>query len=242
MRIFRQVFYGIYSAGVACFSSLQAFVVFVPPPPLTLQSRGSPKAALLVPSALRAPAPPHFHVRPHRDCYPMNRLLAYHPPKSVSHGHGSKARNALKAWSATQDFLTHHVLAELSPHLKLTVWGENQWNDNAVTEATVQEASAAFGPSSNVSGIFHNWELPASMLDTALEFAFADSERPKQTLGPVSLHFSYSLTWKALPTPSPRSSGQLFQRGCCLGVSIGGRKVFFNRLFCSARHRKIRNS
>ena len=32
---------------------------------LTLQSRGSPRAALLVPSALRTPAPPHFHVRHH---------------------------------------------------------------------------------------------------------------------------------------------------------------------------------
>jgi hypothetical protein len=30
--------------------------------PLTLQSRGLPQAALVVPSALRAPAPPHFHV------------------------------------------------------------------------------------------------------------------------------------------------------------------------------------
>jgi hypothetical protein len=30
---------------------------------LTLQSRGSPQAALVVPSALRAPASPHFHVR-----------------------------------------------------------------------------------------------------------------------------------------------------------------------------------
>jgi hypothetical protein len=31
-------------------------------PGLTLQSRESPQAALVVPSALRAPAPPHFHV------------------------------------------------------------------------------------------------------------------------------------------------------------------------------------
>ena len=30
---------------------------------LTLQSRGQPKATLLVPSALRAPAAPHFYVR-----------------------------------------------------------------------------------------------------------------------------------------------------------------------------------
>jgi hypothetical protein len=30
---------------------------------LTLQSRGSPQAALVVPFALRAAAPPHFHVR-----------------------------------------------------------------------------------------------------------------------------------------------------------------------------------
>jgi probable phosphoglycerate mutase len=75
---------------VTCFSFTRAFVVLIPAPPLTLQSRGSPQAALVVPSALRAPASPHFHVR-----HFMEQLILVR--------HGVTANNAARLIQGTQD-------------------------------------------------------------------------------------------------------------------------------------------
>ena len=160
----------------------------------------------------------------------QSEFVAYHPPKTVSHGHGAKARNAKKAWVATQEFLSKHTNAILSPILKVTVWGSSEWTDTAVCEQTIAEGTVAFGCPPEVSGMFNVWELPNSCLSEALAFAFKDDERPKQQLGPVSLSIWYSFEWKTLP-PVPRGAESTFRRSCRLGVSIGGRKCFIQPTF-----------
>jgi hypothetical protein len=156
-------------------------------------------------------------------------LVAYHPPKSVSHGHGPKARSTRKAWKTIQEFLVEHTIAELRSPLKLMSWGASQWNDPALVEAVRAEASEIFGAPTSISGEFFNWELPIARLAEALEFAFTDDTRPKQALGPVGLYISYSFTWKNMPNPAAPS--EHFRRGNWLGISVGGRRVFIQPTF-----------
>jgi len=158
-------------------------------------------------------------------------FVAYHPPKSVSHGHGSRARNAKRAWAATEEFISKHTNATLGPALRVTVWGPSEWTDAAVCEKAIDEGILAFGSSPTVSGIFNVWELPNASLPQALEFAFKDEERPKQQLGPVGLSFWYSFEWKSLPPVSRGADSSHFARGCHLGVSVGARKCFIQPTF-----------
>jgi hypothetical protein len=158
-------------------------------------------------------------------------VIAYHPPKSVSHGHGPRARSVRKAWDATQDFLGRNTTAELRSPLKLSIWGPSQWTDQAVVDAVRSEAAALFGQPTSISGEFHSWELPIERLDEALEFAIADEVRPEQSLGPVRLFVSYSFAWRAMPNPPSSRPSEHFGRGNWLGVSVGGRKVFIQPTF-----------
>jgi len=160
----------------------------------------------------------------------LDELVAYFPPKSVGHGHGSRIRDARKVWRATQQFLEIHAHAELTEPLKLTVWGASEWTDKAVSEEALEEATTLFKSAPKVSGIFSNWELPRSALSDAIEFAFRDEQRAKQSIGPVALYLSYRIEWKALPPPV-RRKGEHYFHGTKLGVSIGGRKMFFQPTF-----------
>lgn len=156
--------------------------------------------------------------------------IAYHPPKSVSHGHGPRARSARKAWDATLAFLELNTVSELRSPLKLTIWGPSEWTDRAVVEAARADAARLFGAPTSISGEFHNWELPTERMSEALEFAFRDEERPKQSLGPVSLYVSYTFSWKTMPNLTFKPT-EHFGRGNWLGVSIGGRRVFLQPTF-----------
>lgn len=156
-------------------------------------------------------------------------VIAYHPPKSASHGHGPRARSTRKAWGAIQEFLAAHTISEPRSPLRLMSWGATQWTDPALVEAVRTEATEIFGAPTSLSGEFCNWELPVARLAEALEFAFADDARPKQALGPVGLHVSYSFRWKNLPNPSVPT--EHFGRGNWLGVSLGGRRVFIQPTF-----------
>ena len=161
-------------------------------------------------------------------------MIAYHPPKSVSHGHGSRVRGTRKAWEATQTFLREETAAELRLPVKLMLWGPSQWTDQAVVLQTRESANEEFGAPTTISGEFHNWELKADDLATALEFAIADDERPRQSLGPVSLYVSYSFSWRTMPNPPPGETTQFFGRGSSMGVSVGGRRVFVQPTFLFA--------
>jgi hypothetical protein len=156
-------------------------------------------------------------------------VIAYHPPKSRSHGHGPRTRGTREAWKSIQDFLVGHTIAELHSPLKLMSWGASQWTDSALVETVRAEATELFGAPTAISGEFFNWELPVARLSEALEFAVADDARPKQALGPVGLYVSYSFTWKNLQTPSAPS--QHFRRGNWLGISVGGRRVLIQPTF-----------
>lgn len=158
-------------------------------------------------------------------------LLAYLPPKSVSHGHGPRARSPRKAWAATQTFLNKHATAQLRSPLKLHVWGHDQFTDPVIVESTLAEANEAFGPPTSVSGIFNEWELPSSRLDDALEFAFADDKRPKQPLGPVGLYISYSFEWREMPNPNRSQLSAQFKSGNQIAVALGGRRAFILPVF-----------
>jgi len=79
--------------------------------------------------------------------------VVYAPPNSASHGHGSRARSARKAWSAVQAFLSDHTVAELQPPIKLTVFAPNPWNDAGGAQATINEAVNMFGAPSGTSGM-----------------------------------------------------------------------------------------
>jgi hypothetical protein len=158
-------------------------------------------------------------------------VIAYHPPKSVSHGHGPRERGVRKAWDATQAFLRSNTKAELRSPVKLGIWGPSQWTDQAVVVAVRNEAAKCFGQPTSISGEFHNWELPIGRVDEALEFAIADEERPKQLLGPVRFFVSYSFVWQTMPNPPPSKPSEHFGRGNWLGVSVGGRKVFIQPTF-----------
>lgn len=158
-------------------------------------------------------------------------MIAYHPPKSVSHGHGPRARSARKAWDSVQSFLHQQTTAEMRAPVKLMLWGPGQWTDRAIVESVRAEAAEHFGQPTSISGEFYNWELPIARADEALQFALADEQRPKQQLGPVSLHVWYSLSWLALPNPPTDRSSEHVGRGSRLGVSVGGRKVFIQPTF-----------
>src|ERR1700730_16440440 len=129
--------------------------------------------------------------------------IVYSPPKAMAHGHATRHRNPRRAWEAIQGFLARHTInSELSDCVSLEVTWYDQWNDREVTTATQAEAAAQFGPP-RVSGGCHKWALPVDHLNEALEFAFADDRRPKQSLGPVSLYFTYIFAWRDLPNPLP---------------------------------------
>lgn len=156
-------------------------------------------------------------------------LLAYHPPKSVSHGHGPRARTARKAWDATQEFLNRQTVAVLHTPIKLSVFGPSQWTDASLVELVRSEAEARFGEP-EISGEFHNWALPVEQLGTALDFAFADEGRPTQSLGPSRLFVAYSFEWRTMPNPQTISK-EHFGRGNWLGVSLLGRRVVIQPTF-----------
>lgn len=160
--------------------------------------------------------------------------IAYHPPKSVSHGHGSRVRGTRKGWAATQAFLQTHTKSEIRLPLKLMIWGPSQWTNEAVVAEARQAANHRFGAPTNISREFHNWELGTNELPAALEFAFADDECPKQPLGPVSLYVSYSFEWRSMPNVPAGEPTQHFGRGNFMGVSIGGRRVFIQPTFLFA--------
>ncbi len=113
----------------------------------------------------------------------------------------------------------------------MTIWGPSQWTEAAVVEATRAEAAKKFGPATTISGEFYNWDLPTAKLDEALDFAFEDESRPKQSLGPVRLYMSYSIAWKSLPNPATDTHGEHFASGSFLGLSVGGRKLFLQPTF-----------
>jgi hypothetical protein len=127
--------------------------------------------------------------------------------------------------------LNQNATAELRSPLKLNIWAPSQWTDKAVVDAARIEAAQAFGPPTSMSGEFCNWALPIARIGEALEFAFADEERPKQSLGPVSLFVSYSFAWKTMPNPPASMPSEHFGRGNWLGVSVGGRRVFIQPTF-----------
>lgn len=156
-------------------------------------------------------------------------LIAYHPPKSVSHGHGPRARSSRKAWQTIQDFLLENTIHEMRSPLKLMSWGASQWTDSAVVKGVRAEATEIFGAPTSISGEFFNWELPTERLAEALEFAFCDDSRPKQSLGPVGLYISCSFAWKNMPNPTAPTKH--FSRGNWLGISVGGRRVFIQPTF-----------
>jgi hypothetical protein len=159
-------------------------------------------------------------------------LLYYHPPKSVSHGHSPRVQNPRQAWDATQAFLRDHTVSELRPQLRLTVLGVTKFTDPAVVESILQQALDAFGPSTSVWGIFHNWDLPGDRLSDALEFALSDEHRPRQEVDSVSLHLSYAFSWKDLPNPSPDEARKVARKGRnSLGLSVGGHRLFMQPTF-----------
>ena len=82
-----------------------------------------------------------------------------------------------------------------------------------------------FGPATRISGEFFSWDLPVASLPEALEFAFADEQRPKQSVGPVHLYLSYTFRWKFMPNP------QSLRPANGLGVMLGARRMFLQPNF-----------
>ena len=111
------------------------------------------------------------------------------------------------------------------------VFGPGQWTDEAVVIAARAEAQHSFGAPTSISGSFYSWELTEQMLPEALEFAFADDDRPKQPVGPTSLYVSYSFDWRAMPNFPSNARNDYVSRGNSLGVSLGGRRVFIQPTF-----------
>jgi len=151
--------------------------------------------------------------------------IEYAAPKSVAFGHAPRFRNPRKAWEATQTFLRDHTAADLGVPLNLSLSGPSQWTDPAVVQATRAEATQTFGPATRVSGESFNWELPVASLPEALEFAFADAQRPKQSVGPVHLYLRYTFRWKIMPNPQPLRPAN------SLGVMVGARRMFLQPTF-----------
>jgi hypothetical protein len=158
-------------------------------------------------------------------------VIAYHPPKSVGHGHGPRVRGVRRCWDATQTFLTENTTTELRSPVQLKIWDPSQWTDQAVVFEVRNEAVKLFGLPTRISGEFHNWELPVGRIDEALEFAIANGVRHKQALGPVGFYVSYSFLWQAMPNPPQSRLGDYFPRGNRLGVSVDGRKFFIQPTF-----------
>ena len=163
----------------------------------------------------------------------QDEFVVYQPPKSVGYGHGSKSRNARKAWWATEEFLSKHANAVNGPEIRLRVWEPSERTDAVISQQTMAEAIDTFGPPS--SGDINEWKLPAAQLTQALDFAFRDEERPKQLSGPVALHFWYRFDWKHL-LPVTRGIDARFlvlppNFRCLLLISIGGRKFFAQPTF-----------
>jgi hypothetical protein len=156
--------------------------------------------------------------------------ISYAPPKSVSHGHGSRARSARKAWEAIQAFLSAHTVAELQSPLKLTVFIPSQWNAD-IAQVTVDEALRIYGSPTRRSAMSYDWDLPTSRLGEALEFALADDQRPKQALGPTLLYLVYFFVWRDLRFGPTLGTAPHNLQKCMLAVSVGGRRVFLQPAF-----------
>jgi hypothetical protein len=159
-------------------------------------------------------------------------VIAYHPPKSRSHGHGPRARTPRKAWSATQDFLREHTTFELQRPLDLTLWASARLFDESTIEAARSKATSMFGPVTTASGEFLKWELPVFRLDEALDFVL-DGDHPtdeKAGIGPIDLYVSYLFKWNAMSNPEVLPS-EHFTRGNFLGVSISTRRLFIQPTF-----------
>jgi hypothetical protein len=151
--------------------------------------------------------------------------IEYAAPKSAAFGHAPRLRNPRNAWDATQIFLREHTDAELGEPLKLSLSGPSEWTDQAVVLATRADATQSFGPATRISGEHFEWDLPAASLVAALEFAFADDQRPKQSVGPVHLYLTYTFRWKMMANaPSQRPLNRL-------GAMLGARRMFLQPTF-----------
>ena len=156
-----------------------------------------------------------------------NEFVVYHPPKSIGFGHHSRIRDGRKSLQFAQKFLTRNTIFNLASTIKLTVQAPSQWTNQVVSEQTVKDAIGIFGQPKHSS----YWEFSSSLLPEALEFAFADEQRPKQALGPVLISFSYQFEWEQAPARSNDFNKRFYNKGSTLGILIGSRKFFLQPTF-----------
>ncbi len=155
--------------------------------------------------------------------------IFYHPPKSSSFGHAPSSRDPRKGWLQTLKFLESLTQYTLRPNLDLRIPFYPKWSDPEVINTCIQDATELFGAPDKIEGeLSCSWVLPASRLSEAVEFALADSTRPRQEIGPTWLSFSYDFSWKPHPTLQNQPN---FGEGSNLGVIHGGRRLFLQPTF-----------
>jgi hypothetical protein len=152
-------------------------------------------------------------------------VVVYHPPKSVSHAHGSRVRGARRVWTAIQHFLENHTEYRLSPTATVTCHGPDKYTDGAVANQSATETTTLLGIEPNVSGVFRTWPVVSDQLPAVLEFAFGWERYPKQQIDPLSFYCSYNFNWRGLP------SSQVESFESKLGICIWGRKVILQPTF-----------
>ncbi len=165
--------------------------------------------------------------------------LIYHPPKSVSFGHQSRPRNARKAWSLTKSFLEEFTHYELGHHRDLTclALGESDEPiDQTIMQNRIQVARSLFGPETGDPRYHPSWNLPETLVESAIEFALDDDKFPKMPHGPTRLHFHYRFLWSEYWQASSglgTLDGFDGSRNCFsnLGVTIGGQRIFLQPMF-----------
>ena len=140
----------------------------------------------------------------------MTEVVHYAPDKGASYGQALAARGVRGAWEAVQSFLARCTLPDSPESITLSADQATEWDpDPPAAEACIARVVARFGAPHQRQGFRRHWPsgepLPgdvltwpgsAETLPEMVAFLVAGEPWPKQTLGPVEVHFLVRFQWR----------------------------------------------
>jgi hypothetical protein len=138
----------------------------------------------------------------------MLECVVYRPNKGSGFGQAFRARRVREAAASLERFLISCTTYSGPVNLQLKAYRATEWDDDFVADSAIARVSETFGPvhaeeslgqkwpsGEKLKGGTLIWELKSEELPYLVDFVASSEPWPKQTLGPVEIHASYSFQW-----------------------------------------------
>lgn len=137
-------------------------------------------------------------------------VVLYAPDKGVGYGQAFRVRGIMRAWEALNDFLRSTTLCSDPLDACLVAYRATRWDDDSVADACIRRTIGHFGPPDRVDTIggVHwpsgeplkggelAWDVTPEQLPSVVRFLADGEPWPRQTLGPLALHYAVSFLWR----------------------------------------------